>query len=161
VVVLGDFNLIRGQQDKNNANINWGQVNAFNDCIARLALREIACSGARFTWSNMQCNPVHCVLDRALVSREWEMQFPGTSLLAIHSIGSDHTPLLLDTGESLQTRSTRFFFQTSWFELEGFREMINQWWFSHASSINRSKGPIDWWRSQTIPKGLGSQPGES
>jgi hypothetical protein len=38
VVVLGDFNLIKGAQDKNNANINWPLVNAFNDCIARLAL---------------------------------------------------------------------------------------------------------------------------
>jgi hypothetical protein len=70
VVVLGDFNLIRGVQDKNKANINWGLVNAFNDCIARLALREVARSGARFTWSNKQHNPVHCVLDRALVSPE-------------------------------------------------------------------------------------------
>jgi exonuclease III len=39
VVVLGDFNLIRGTQDKNNSNINWPLVNAFNESIARLALR--------------------------------------------------------------------------------------------------------------------------
>jgi exonuclease III len=62
VLVFGDFNLIRGAQDKNNANINWPRVNAFNDAIARMALREVAHVGARFTWSNKQRNPVRCVL---------------------------------------------------------------------------------------------------
>jgi endonuclease/exonuclease/phosphatase family metal-dependent hydrolase len=95
VVVLGDFNLIRGHQDKNNNNINWPLTNAFNDSIARMALREIARSGARFTWSNKQRNPVRCILDRVLVSPEWETKFPLTSLLAIPSIGSDHTPSFL------------------------------------------------------------------
>jgi hypothetical protein len=68
VVVLGDFNLIRGPQDKNNANVNWPLVNAFNDSIAHMALREVACSGARFTWSNRQRSPVRSILDRALVA---------------------------------------------------------------------------------------------
>jgi endonuclease/exonuclease/phosphatase family metal-dependent hydrolase len=98
VVVLGDFNLIRGAQDKNNSNINWTLVNAFNDTIARLALREVARSGARFTWSNRQRNPVRCVLDRVLVSPEWELQFPLLSLRATTSLGSDHSPLVLDSG---------------------------------------------------------------
>jgi hypothetical protein len=83
VVVLGDFNLIRGHQDKNNNNINWPLTNAFNDSIARMALQEIARSGARFTWLNKQRNPICCVLDRVLVSPEWETKFPLTSLLAI------------------------------------------------------------------------------
>jgi hypothetical protein len=39
-VVVGDFNLIRGPEDKNNDNINWPRVHLFNDCIANLALRE-------------------------------------------------------------------------------------------------------------------------
>jgi exonuclease III len=30
VVIIGDFNLIWGPQDKNNSNINWPLVNAFN-----------------------------------------------------------------------------------------------------------------------------------
>jgi exonuclease III len=68
VVVFGDFNLIRGAQDKNNNNINWPRVNAFNDAIARMALREVARAGARFTWSNRQRNPIRCVLYRVLVS---------------------------------------------------------------------------------------------
>jgi exonuclease III len=49
VVVGGDFNLIRGAEDKNNKNINWPIIHLFNDCIARLVLRELKGNGARFT----------------------------------------------------------------------------------------------------------------
>jgi hypothetical protein len=52
VVVGGDFNLIRENEDKSNNNINWPRVHLFNDYIARLALRELNRSGARFTWTN-------------------------------------------------------------------------------------------------------------
>jgi hypothetical protein len=49
VLVAGDFNLLRGRADKNNKNIDWTRVNLFNHCIARLQLKEVVRSGARFT----------------------------------------------------------------------------------------------------------------
>jgi exonuclease III len=148
VAVLGDFNLIRGAQDKNNSNINWPLVNAFNDTIAKLVLREVARSGARFTWSNRQRNPVRCVLDRALVSPEWENQFPLSSLHASTSLGSDHTPLVLDSGSAPPSRSSRFFFETSWFDVPGFVELVTRRWGEHALQLTRSRGPEDWWHAQ-------------
>jgi hypothetical protein len=134
-VVLGDFNLIRGAQDKNNSNINWPLVNAFNDTIARLALREVARSGARFTWSNRQRNPIRCVLDRVLVSPEWELQFPLLSLRATTSLGLDHSPLVLDSGGVLPKKQPRFFFESSWFEIPGFKEMVVNRWLEYAHRI--------------------------
>jgi hypothetical protein len=136
VVVLGDFNLIRGAQDKNNSNINWPLVNAFNDTIARLVLREVAQSGARFTWSNKQRTLVRCILDRALVSPEWETQFLVSSLRASTSLGSDHTPLVLDSGSAPPSRSSRFFFETNWFEIPGFLEPVTHRWGEHVMSTH-------------------------
>ena len=49
LVIRGDFNLIRGAEDKSNANINWPRVHRFNDCIASLALREVRRSGGYWT----------------------------------------------------------------------------------------------------------------
>jgi hypothetical protein len=149
VVVLGDFNLIRGPQDKNNSNVNWPSVNVFNDAIARMALREVARSGAHFTWSNRQRSPVRCVLDRVLVSPEWETQYPLLSLRASTSLGSYHTPLVLDTGSVAPSRSSRFFFETSWFDIPGFKEMVAARWLDHAGGIQRCRGPIDWWHRQS------------
>ena len=61
VVMGGDFNLIRGSQDKNNDRINWPRVNLFNTYIADWGLHEIQRSGARYTWSNKRLNPVRCI----------------------------------------------------------------------------------------------------
>jgi endonuclease/exonuclease/phosphatase family metal-dependent hydrolase len=94
LVVGGDFNLIRDARDKNNANINWPRLHRFNDAIAAMSLREIPRTGARFTWTNRQLNPIRCVLDRVFMSMAWEAAFSLCSLAAITRIGSDRiTPL--------------------------------------------------------------------
>ena len=76
VVVGGDFNLIRSPDEKNNDRVNRPRMQMFNDCIAELGLRELERTGARFTWTNRQANPTHSVLDRVLVSPEWEHRCP-------------------------------------------------------------------------------------
>jgi hypothetical protein len=117
VLIAGDFNLIRGSTDKNNRNIDWSRVNLFNDSIARLQLREVVRSGARFTWTNKQLNPVRSVLDRVFISPQWETAFPLLSRAAEPSIGSDHTPLVFATGTDLVPRASRFFFENAWLSL--------------------------------------------
>ena len=165
VVIGGDFNLIRGARDKNNNNINWPRVGLFNDCIARLALREIARTGARFTWSNRQRNPVRSVLDRFLVSPEWELKFPLVSLRAETPIGSDHTPLILDTGEEALARSQRFFFETSWLQAPAFLNLVRSKWEMFANQMASCRGPVDFWSNQSSSlrqflKGWGANKGK-
>ena len=41
VVVAGDFNLIRGPNDKNNCNIDWPRVRLFNECIAQIGRAHV------------------------------------------------------------------------------------------------------------------------
>jgi hypothetical protein len=120
VVVAGDFNLIRDARDKNNANLDWPRIHSFNDAIAAMSLREVTRVGARYTWTNKQLNPVRCVLDRVFVSPAWEASFPLCTLKAITRIGSDHTPLLLCSGDDTVSRPSRFMFQTWWFEVPDF-----------------------------------------
>ena len=99
VVVGGDFNLIRSPDEKNNDQINLPRMQLFNDWITELGLREIERTGARFTWTDRQADPTRSVLDRVLVSPEWELRCPLTSLRAITRIGSDHVPLLLSSAD--------------------------------------------------------------
>ena len=70
VLMGGDFNLLRCAQDKNNDHINWSRVDLFNKNIAAWALIEVPRTGARYTWSNKQRDPVRCVLDRVLFAPE-------------------------------------------------------------------------------------------
>jgi hypothetical protein len=113
-VVGGDFNLIREARDKSNANINWPKIHRFNDDIAAMSLKELAHSGACFTWTNRLLNPIRCVLDEVFVSPACKAKFPLCGLSAITRIGLDHTPLLLNSGEESSLRTARFFFQTWW-----------------------------------------------
>jgi hypothetical protein len=77
----GDFNLIRTANDKNNENLNWRLMDLSNEHIATWALREIPRSGARFTWTNRQLNPVRSVLDRVFISSSLETFSPCARLL--------------------------------------------------------------------------------
>jgi hypothetical protein len=101
---------------------------SFNDCTANLVLREIRRGGAKYTWTNRQLNPVLCVLDRVLVSTDWEAIFPLCTLQAETIICPDHSPLILDSGEDLRRRSPRFFFEKSWLHQVGFTEVVREKW---------------------------------
>ena len=99
ILLGGDFNLIRSSADKKTGGGEIRLMNLFNDFIERCDLREIhRRGGSRFTWTNKQENPTMCNLDRVLVSTDWEEKFPTATLTALTRVGSDHSPLLLDTG---------------------------------------------------------------
>lgn len=72
----------------------------FNACIESLNLREIELSGCRFTRANSATIPTYEKLDKILISTEWEQKFPLSTVIALTRDISDHTPLLLDTGEA-------------------------------------------------------------
>ena len=147
IVVGGDFNLIRSGADKSNSNIDWARVSLFNNAIAAAALREIARTGARYTWTNKQRAPVRCVLDRVFCSSDWEALFPLCTLVAETRIGSDHVPLILSSGEDSRRRSGRFFFETAWFEHEGFCQMVTNRWTLIGNQVGCQRGPVEFWSS--------------
>nr|XP_040245584.1 leucine-rich repeat extensin-like protein 2 [Aegilops tauschii subsp. strangulata] len=120
VVVGGDFNLLRFAEDKRNAHVNFARMQMFNDCIADLGLHEIDRICARFTWTNRQASPTQSVLDRVLVSLEWDLCCPLASLRDITRIGSDHVPLLLSSADERPPIPPRFRFETFWLSQTGF-----------------------------------------
>jgi exonuclease III len=75
MIMGGDFNLMRIPEDKKNDRINWPRLDLFNEHIANWAVQEIPRTGARFTWSNRQLNPVRCVLNRVFISIDLEPSF--------------------------------------------------------------------------------------
>lgn len=145
IVLGGDFNLIRSGVDKNNSNIDWARVQQFNAAIVAMALREVACTGARFTWTNKQLAPIRSVLDRVFISKDWESLFPLCLLIAETRIGSGHVPLVLSSWEDTIKRSPRFYFKTAWFEAEGFVPLVAAHWELAVAAAGRQRGPIEMW----------------
>jgi len=112
-VVAGDFNLIRGEADKNNSNINHALCSLFNSSIDALALTELPLLDRRFTWSNGRDDPTMERLDRIFFNSEMSILFPNSSITSQTRDVSDHTPLLVHLSLKIPKTST-FRFENAW-----------------------------------------------
>lgn len=74
VAIGEDFNLVRYvlEKSKNKQSINMNLMVTFNNWEVDLELMELQRVGTSITWTNKQLDPTWCVLDRVLVSLEWE-----------------------------------------------------------------------------------------
>ena len=86
-------------------------------------------SGRKYTWANSLKNPTFERLDRVLVRTEWEQHYPLATIVALSREISDHTPLLLNTGEEEKGgRQPMFKFELSWLLKENFFDMVSEVW---------------------------------
>ena len=120
--VIGDFNLIL-ETDKNNARINRRNLLRFRRTVEELELQDLHLHGRAYTWSNERLQPTLVKLDRALVSVDWEEQFPACFLQGLSSEASDHCPILLQTNAAVRSRP-RFHFEIFWPQFDGYLEAV-------------------------------------
>jgi hypothetical protein len=77
---------------------------------------------------------------------EWEQKYPLVSVHAMQRAISDHTPLLVDSGEATHIGNKNIFsFELSWFEKENFIEMVAREWarpVAGRSSMERWQNKI-------------------
>jgi exonuclease III len=97
-LIGGDFNLIRDSGEKSSGNINQHWANLFIDWSNRYDLIEIKNAGRLYTWANNQENLIIAAIDKVFVTTCWEQLFPAVSVRALPRVGSDHTPLVVDSG---------------------------------------------------------------
>ena len=143
MLVGGDFNIIRREEEKSNNNFNARWPVVFNAIIDSLDLREIALSGRQYTWASHRETPTFEKLDRFLASVEWEQKFPLVSVHALTRTGSDHTPLIIDSGVQAHFgNKAKFSFELSWLQERGFYEMVSNQW----RSVRGGDTPIERWQ---------------
>jgi hypothetical protein len=124
-----------------NFNARWPFI--FNAIIETLDLREIIYSGRQFTGASRREIPTYEKLDRVLTNVEWEQKFPLVTVHALTRTGSDHTPLLIDSGEAAHVgNKTTFSFELSWMRQDGFFEMVRDEW----TSVHSGGSPVERWQ---------------
>ncbi len=69
-------------------------------------------------------------MDRALVSSDWHLRFPYSSLRALPRPRSDHSPLVL-TASSFIPAPQIFIFESFWLRLPGIYDVVNSTWNSN------------------------------
>lgn len=67
-----------------------------NKLIEDLGFMDISLSNCKFTWSRLDDDSLHSLLDRFLVSKQRDMLFDNPRVS--RHIFSDHFPLLLEAG---------------------------------------------------------------
>lgn len=145
LMVGGDFNIIRNTLEKNNDRFDSRWPNLFNACIDTLNLRELVLSGRKFTWASSAEISTFEKLDRILISTEWEIKYPLTTVEDLSREVSDHTPLLLDTRQASHRGNTQSFkFELSWFTKEGFYDRVAQVW----NNVNKGRTPLERWQNK-------------
>jgi hypothetical protein len=100
----------------------------------------IALSECQFTWA-----PTYEKLDRILSSIEWEQKFPLVTVRALRRSGSDHTPLILDTGEqSFSDNRSTFSIVLAWLKKDGFLDIVKR----ERPSISSGDNAIEKWKNK-------------
>lgn len=86
-------------------------------------------SGKKYTGANSLKTLTFERLDRVLISTEWEQHFPLATVVALSRDISDHTPLLLNTGEEERNnKQPQFKFELGWLLKEGFFDLVSEVW---------------------------------
>jgi hypothetical protein len=127
---LGDFNFYRSLENRNKLGGNIIDTLHFNDAIGHLGLIELTLKDKKFTWSNMQMDPLLEQLDWFFTSPNWTIDFPNTEVLPLAKITSDYIPCKI----SISTRIPKaniFRFENFWAEHEDFVDTVCRSWTSN------------------------------
>ncbi|PVH62666.1 hypothetical protein PAHAL_3G362700 [Panicum hallii] len=133
MILGGDFNLIRKESEKSSELYNHTLIAQFNELIGKHLLREVTRVGSKYTWTNKQLAPVLVNLDRFLMTSDWEDRFPLCLAWGLTRVGSDHSPIILDSGVHGASRPRCFFFEKQWL-----LSLISRpWWLRNGRQANK------------------------
>jgi hypothetical protein len=84
-------------------------------------------------------------LDMILISPEWGQHFPLCKVSCLVRVGSDHAPIMLNTGEENVVRGAHFHFEKQWLPLPNFKEEV---FMKMAESMlaHRDNCALDMWQ---------------
>ena len=123
----GDFNITLAQGERNRQGRITSAMRRFAEVVDDLGLVDIQLHGGAFTWTGGLNNMSRARLDRFLVSPCWLDQFSRVCQRRLPRPISDHFPVLLEGG-SWSKGPAPFRFENMWFKVEGFKELIRNWW---------------------------------
>ncbi|GJV05733.1 RNA-directed DNA polymerase, eukaryota [Tanacetum coccineum] len=130
VLVMGDFNKVRLEEERYGSIFNTRGAAAFNSFIVDSGLVEVPSGGFSFTWSHKSATKMSR-LDCFFVSEDLQRSCPNLSSLTLDRYLSDHRPILIRE-LNIDYGPTPFRFFLNWFDLDGFDTFVSDTW----SNIN-------------------------
>ncbi|GJT91072.1 RNA-directed DNA polymerase, eukaryota [Tanacetum coccineum] len=137
-IILGDFNEVRHKEERWGSTFNVYRARDFNHFITSARLVEVQLEGYSYTWAHPSASKMS-KLDRFLVSDGFLSLFPHTSAVCLDRHLSDHRPILLREFNT-DYGATLFRLFHSWFDFQGFDDMITQTW--NSINLNDSNAMV-------------------
>ena len=122
-LLVGDFNFIRYVDNRNRPGADMGDIFLFNEIISHLGLVELPLKGRKYTWSNMQDQPLLEQLDWFFTTPSWTTSFPNTVVTPMAKPSSDHVPCMVNISTDIP-KSNIFRFDNFWVDMPGFMECV-------------------------------------
>jgi hypothetical protein len=136
--IMGDFNLIRRQGNKNKPRGSIEEMFLFKEALSVLVLTEIPLQGKKYTWSNMQTPPLLEKLDWICTSNSWTVIYPNTTIKGLTREPSYHCPCLVTISTSIPKRKL-FRFENYLIEFDDFHNLIQEAWNTSAPQADSAK----------------------
>ncbi|GAU20017.1 hypothetical protein TSUD_273520 [Trifolium subterraneum] len=130
VCVCGDFNAVRGQEERRSSRVGPRQSNhlPFNCFIEDNNLVDLPLGGRKYTWYKGDGSSISR-LDRFLLSEEWCLAWPNCTQVALLRGLSDHCPLVLVASEeNWGPRPLRML--KCWKDVPGYDILVKEKWNS-------------------------------
>jgi len=93
---------------------------------------ELPSKGCKFTWMN-NCEGDELVkerLDRVMCTMNWLLLFLAAEVSVLPAVGSDHSPLIVNSSTSYKSRRKSFTFEVFWNEDAECSDIISAAWNS-------------------------------
>ncbi|XP_019150525.1 PREDICTED: uncharacterized protein LOC109147318 [Ipomoea nil] len=133
-LAVGDFNVVTSREEVSNTEgFTQSRCANFNEWIFREGLVDLGYSGSKYTrMRGVNTDSFRGArLDRALSNIDWKLQFPNTIIQHLPMVGSDHAPLLVNTGAvQALSRPASFRFNVAWATHKSFQALIKDSWRS-------------------------------
>ncbi|PKU84697.1 Putative ribonuclease H protein [Dendrobium catenatum] len=124
-IIMGDFNCYKDFKDKvGGAHTHFSRLGELNGWMFNSGTIDLNSVGLRYTWFNGRLDdPIHIKLDRMVVNQYWLDCFPLSYYKVVPPLCSDHSPLLLQSGQH-SNLAGRFQFKNFWLQFNGFWDIL-------------------------------------
>lgn len=134
-LLTGDFNAVCSPEEvKAPGRIIYkdASMTDFANFLQDAGLIDFPFSGCKYTWSNKRIEDFQKrKLDRALVNESWLQNDIPTTVEFLVPGPSDHSPILVTLGQTMQTGPRPFKFFNHWTRNPEFHEIVRRAWSGH------------------------------
>ena len=141
LMCIGDFNDIVSDIEKEAGRRKEKRKrNCFQELISSCLLNDVHYQGQKFTWFGIREGElIKERLDRVLANLEWLEEFPNMQVINLPAVGSDHSPIIMNSDCRDKRAAKSFRYEANWLTMVECEQIIKEGWsiMYGGSRVNR------------------------